>query len=272
MPPENEKPTPPMTLPSLGTLDLDKVMNFSLHTYWGVHDPVRFRALMEEAQRLVTMGFYLGDNLFTWSRNISAIEDETFRNVLERNAQNDSDIAIAWRRYILACAAFHCVHLAGDFVECGVLYGTGIKTTMDYLGGPTFPKTFWGYDTYDYNPVSSHAQAFEGQVAGLYDKVCERFKDYHQVCLIKGLLPGSFAQGCPEQVAYLHIDLNNAESEISVLNHLFDRVVAGGVIILDDYEWSGLYRAQKKAEDPWFEARGYRVFPLPTGQGLVLKR
>jgi predicted O-methyltransferase YrrM len=76
----------------------------------------------------------------------------------------------------------------------------------------------------------------------------------------------------PEKICYLHIDLNSAKYEIAVLDALFDRVVPGGVIILDDYEWSGMYREQKIAEDAWFEQRRYRVFPLPTGQGLVLKR
>jgi hypothetical protein len=42
--------------------------------------------------------------------------------------------------------------------------------------------------------------------------------------------------------------------------------------VLDDYEWSGPYRNQKLAEDPWFDARRHKVFPLPTGQGLVIKR
>ena len=49
-------------------------------------------------------------------------------------------------------------------------------------------------------------------------------------------------------------------------------MVPGGILILDDYEWSGYYRQQKLAEDQWFEARRYRVMPLPTGQGLVIKR
>jgi len=56
------------------------------------------------------------------------------------------------------------------------------------------------------------------------------------------------------------------------LDALFDRVVPGAMVILDDYEWAGVYRGQKLAEDPWFEAREYRVFPLPTGQGFVIKR
>ncbi|MDH5536191.1 MAG: TylF/MycF family methyltransferase [Betaproteobacteria bacterium] len=123
---------------------------------------------------------------------------------------------------------------------------------------------------FDYNPVQGHA--FEGQEAGLFEKVRQRFANYPQVNLVKGLLPDSFANGIPESIAYMHIDLNNAEGVLAVLDRLFDRVVSGGIVIMDDYEWSGIYRAQKKAEDPWFAERNYRVFPLPTGQRLIIKR
>jgi hypothetical protein len=160
--------------------------------------------------------------------------------------------------------------LEGDFVECGVYQGSGIKTVMDYLGGTRFPKTFWGYDTFDYNPVPGHH--FAGQEEGFFEKIQERFSFYSQVRLIRGFLPDSFADGMPDKIAYLHIDLNNVEGEIAVLEALFDRVVSGGMVILDDYEWAGVYRPQKKGEDQWFAARNYRVFPLPTGQGFVIKR
>ncbi|WYX15476.1 hypothetical protein WJ974_02785 [Achromobacter xylosoxidans] len=68
----------------------------------------------------------------------------------------------------------------------------------------------------------------------------------------------------------MHLDLNNAEAEIGALDMLFDRMVPGAVLILDDYGWL-YYRAQKDAEDPWFARRGYRVLELPTGQGMVIK-
>ncbi len=258
-----------VSLPQLGDLPLDSVINFSSHKYWGISDPARFFALMEEAKTLLSPGYYLGDNLLTWGRNNSLFHDELFRKAWQDNIQNDADQAIAWRRYILACAAFHCVQLEGDFVECGVYSGSGIKTVMDYLGGTDFPKTFWGYDTYDYHPVEGHH--FAGQCEGFFDVVCQRFAAYSQVRLIKGFIPDSFSQGMPDQVAYLHIDMNNAESEIATLEALFDRVVSGGIIVLDDYEWMA-YRRQKMMEDPWFSARNYRVFPLPTGQGLIIKR
>ena len=178
--------------------------------------------------------------------------------------------AIAWRRYILACAAYHCAQVEGDFVECGVYRGTGIKTIVDYFGKDNFDKTFWGYDTFDYNPVEGHA--FVGQEEGLYKEIQARFDGYDNVRLVKGLLPQSLENNSPDKIALLHIDLNSAEFEIKVLDALFDRVTPGGMVVLDDYEWSGQYRLQKMAEDAWFDARKYRVFPLPTGQGLVIKR
>ncbi len=256
-------------LPILGGLSLEQIINFSSHTYWGVSNPERFKQLMEEAKSLVGPGYYLGDNLFSWGRNNSALEDLPFRNSWQSNAQNDADVAIVWRRYILACAAYHCIHLDGDFVECGVYQGSGIKTVIDYLGGTLFPKTFWGYDTFDYNPVKG--REFAGQKEGAFEKVKQRFAGYSQVNLIRGLLPDSFIYGEPESIAYLHIDLNNPEGEIAALERLFNKVVTGGIIVMDDYEWAA-YRSQKRVEDPWFETRGYRIFPLPTGQGIIIKR
>lgn len=257
-------------LPTLDRITLDQVVSFKSHTHWGVTDPERFKALMQEAIELVATAHFLGDNLFTWQRNNSMLEDKPFRKAWEENRQSHADAAIIWRRYILACAAYHCVHVPGDFVECGVYVGTGIKTIMDYLGGVNFPKIFWGYDTFDYNPVDGHA--FSEQQEGLYGTVCERFKEYSQVKLVKGLLPQAFENNLPDQVAFLHIDLNNVEGEIAVLETLFERVSPGGIIIMDDYEWSGPYRPQKQEEDQWFDQRRYRIFPLPTGQGVILKR
>ena len=263
---ESEPAAPPKAVEPLS----GQLLNFSSHTYWGTSDPKRFAAVMEEAASLAEPGFFLGDNLFTWSRNNSMLEDPAFRKAWQSNIQNDADEAIVWRRYILACAALHCLHLPGDFVECGVYSGTGIKTVTDYLGGTAFPKTFWGYDTYDFHPVPGHE--FPGQQEGFFEIVRQRFAAYPQVRLIKGMLPDSFAGGIPQAVAYLHIDLNNAAGELAALECLFDRVVPGGIIILDDYEWSGVFRQQKLEEDPWFAARNYRVIPLPTGQGLLVKR
>ena len=262
-----------MQLPAhvpLTTEQQNRVLNFMTRTVWGLTDPARFYEIMDEALKLVVPGSYLGDNLFTWGRNNSLFDDEAFRKAWESNVQNDADRAIAWRRYILACSAYHCAQLPGDFVECGVYRGTGIKTIVDYFGKEGFTKTFWGYDTFDYNPVESHA--FVGQQTGMFEEIQKRFEGYDQVRLVRGLLPDSLIGNSPEKISFMHIDLNSAKFEIAVLEALYERVVPGGMIVLDDYEWGGIYREQKIAEDAWFAQYNYRVFPLPTGQGMVLKR
>lgn len=235
-----------------------------------VRDLPRVRELVGELMTLVGGGYHQADNFITWGRNMSALSDMSFRKAWLDNCIIPTDLSIMWRRYILCTAAVHCVHYPGDFVECGTLWGSGIKTIVDYFGKDDFKKTFWGYDTFDYNPVAGHSWA--DQQAGFYSRVVDRFRGYNQVQLIPGFLPGSLVDNSPERIAFLHIDLNSAEFEIQVLDALFDRLVPGGILVLDDYEWAGVYRDQKLREDEWFVARGYRVMPLPTGQGLVFKR
>jgi O-methyltransferase len=262
---EPSKPTAssaPPYLPKYSTPDKSLVSSFFFPMFWGTAD--------DKSEKLAD-GVYFGDNLLTWARNLSMLDDGPFVAAWKDNVENNADKAIVWRRYVLACAAYHCVQLEGDFVECGAYTGVGVKTVVDYLGGPAFPKTFWCYDLFEHDDTMlNHAMPGHGE--GLYERVRKKFARYPQVRILKGRIPEVFADGCPERIAYLHIDLNQAPAEVASLEHLFDRVVPGGIVILDDYEWSGGYRAQKLAEDAWFDKRQYRVMPLPTGQGLVIKR
>lgn len=257
-------------LPPLTQGDPHEVVSFTSLVSWGVSDPALFNKLIGEAIKLTSSGVFLGDNLLTWGRNNSLLDDQAFRQSWESNARNYDDNSIAWRRYILACAAYHCVQLPGDFVECGVYLGTGMKTVIDYFGRDVFCKRFWGYDAFDYNQIGS----IPGMDANhdLYREVSARFEHYPMVRLIRDKLPEGLEKDAPTQIAYLHLDLYDIKQEGAVLDRLFDKVVAGGIIILDHYEWAGEYRQQKLSQDAWFSSRNYRIFPLPTGQGLVLKR
>jgi predicted O-linked N-acetylglucosamine transferase (SPINDLY family) len=247
----------------------EEILNFFNPVFWGVRDPETFADLMRIAAKQTT-AYHFADNMFVFQRNNSMLHDKPFMKSWENNVVSTNDKAIIWRRYIKAMAGFHCSHLEGDFVECGAYEGVGAKTVLDYLGGPSFPKTFWLYDMFEHNKKMVN-HAMEAHSPKLYDEVVKRFEGYHNVRIFKGFIPDVFEDGCPDKIAYLHIDLNQAPAEIATLETLFERVVPGGMIILDDYEMF-YYRAQKKAEDDWFGKRGYKVFPLPTSQGFVIKR
>lgn len=250
-------------------VDDKPVMNYFCDVFWGTKDPKKFTNLMRQAAELTT-AYHFGDNMFLFQRNNSMFNDQLFLKAWQENIMTDPDKTIIWRRYILAMAGFHCQQLEGDFVECGAYMGTGAKTVIDYLGGQNFKKTFWLYDMFEHNEkMVNHPMQHHGPQ--LFTQVINRFNGYKNVKILKGFLPDVLKQGCPEKIAYLHLDLNQAPAEIATLEALFDLVVPGGMIILDDYEMV-FYRPQKLAEDVWFGNRGYKVFPLPTSQGFVIKR
>ena len=98
----------------------------------------------------------------------------------------------------------------------------------------------------------------------------ERFSGFDNVTVTQGRVPEILAEVAPQKIAFMHLDMNNADAEVGALEVLFDRMVPGAVLILDDYGWLA-YRAQKLAEDPWFAKYGYRVLEMPTGQGMLIK-
>lgn len=176
---------------------------------------------------------------------------------------------IIWRLYTLCWAANSCLRREGDFVECGVFSGASSGVMCQYLGFESLQRKLYLYDTFGPHDSikSEHYPGYDDQ---LYKFVCQRFAPYSNVRIIQGFIPDSFQQEIPEKIAFLHVDLNNAPAEIATLNALFDRVSPGGMVLLDDYGFSG-FLAQKQAEDEFFAQRGYEVLELPTGQGLVIK-
>ena len=55
--------------------------------------------------------------------------------------------------------------------------------------------------------------------------------------------------------------MNNAEAERGALDVLFERVSEGGMIVFDDYGWTG-YREQKDAADAFM--RQYSLYGTGT--------
>jgi O-methyltransferase len=144
-------------------------------------------------------------------------------------------------------------------------------------------RTFYLYDTFEgFSPRYSSPDDFPlnpgffefaqnvYRSGNYFEYVTRRFAGLPNVRIIRGVLPDTLDECCPGQIAYLHIDLNSPVVEVEILNRLFDRVVAGGVIVFDDYGWCEFFK-QKQAEDEFMARRGYSILELPTGQGLVVK-
>lgn len=227
----------------------------------------RIRGLLRALPSL--KGSFTGDNLITFDKNLSFLSDAKFMAAVERNAATKIEKGIIWRTAVLAWAAKNALRLSGDLVECACYKGVSARIVCDYTDFGQQDRTYFLYDLFEHDPSMPHHRLDE-HGDGLYAQVKARFADLPNVRITRGRVPDSFSEAAPDKIGLLHIDLNNAEAETAVLDALFDRIVPGGVILLDDYGWL-YYRRQKLAHDDWFGRRGYSVLELPTGQGLVIK-
>lgn len=247
-------------------------LQYLTNMFFGLKDRAKFIGGLNAAIQGLnsTAGMFAGDNLFTYSRNLSFLTDEEFMRAYNAHVTTDVEKGIIWRIAVVAWAARNGMRLQGDFVECACYKGVTARIVCDYVGFGAQPdRKYFLYDLFEHDPsMPHHTMPEHGKT--LFDQVKQRFVDLPNVVVTQGRVPDSFAQAAPEKIAFMHLDLNNADAEIGALEVLFDRMVPGAIMVLDDYGWLG-YRAQKLAEDPWLEKRGYRVLELPTGQGLLIK-
>ena len=139
---------------------------------------------------------------------------------------------IAWRLNILLWAARCGLVQGGDLVECGVFRGDMAWVLATMLGSAIAGRTFYLYDSFEgFSPELSLPEDFPDdpnfrdfanniyRESGLYDRVVARFSSMPYVRVIRGFLPQSLDATAPAQIGFIHIDLNSARAELSVLEN-----------------------------------------------------
>lgn len=108
-----------------------------------------------------------------------------------------------------------------------------------------------------------------GEYASSFESVVKNFSEWHNVHLIKGIVPESLSECKAKVISYLHLDMNCSPPETMAFNYFWDKLVPGALILLDDYAYNG-YREQKLGMDKCTAEKGLKILSLPTGQGLIL--
>ncbi len=181
---------------------------------------------------------------------------------------------IHWRAHVICWAAAAASNLEGDFVECGTDRGGTAMLVLVYLQEKILNRQFLLFDTFRGldKSVSSTKEIERSREAypDCYEEVVLRFKSYQNIKIVRGVIPMSLEGQIPNKIAYLHIDLNSANVERTAIEALWPSIVDGGIVVLDDYNWTA--RAdQKKSMDEFARMQGIHILSLPTGQGLMIK-
>jgi hypothetical protein len=168
--------------------------------------------------------------------------------------------------------------LPGEVVECGVFKGASLirfAAFRELLGSP-YSKKIVGFDTFgtfpdtDYGPDMAARERFVDAagaesigVAQLVG-VLERQGTNRHLELVEGDVCESvpaYVDEHPElRISLLNLDTDVYEPARVILEHLYPRIVPGGVLILDDY---GTFPGETDAVDEYFRGAPVTIEKFP---------
>ncbi len=224
--------------------------------------------------RLLFAPTYREDGLAT-VHNCDFLKNKQFLKAYHAASRLHPNMDIRWRVHVTQWAGWHAARLLGDFVECGVNRAFLSSSVIDFIEfDKVVDRKFYLFDTYCglvESQISPHDRAaYRNHYEDTYQFVLSHFKHNHNINIIRGIVPDSLETVNIEQVAYLSIDMNCAAPELAALEFFWPKMVSSGIIILDDYGFSG-HEEQKRIADNFAEKQGVKVLSLPTGQGLLIK-
>lgn len=173
------------------------------------------------------------------------------------------DYEIPYRIHQALWCAKNALKVPGAFVELGTGRGFVMSAVMT-LG---INRSVHLFDTFlpslPRGRQSPH-YAFD------FDRVVHNFKEWPNVTLHRGDVRTTLPEVRLGQVAFLHVDMNNAESEIFGIRAMWPHMPTGAIMLLDDYAYAG-FEAQFEAANALANELGFTVLSTPSGQGIVLK-
>ena len=113
-------------------------------------------------------------------------------------------------------------------------------------------------------------EALTGAYADTYENVKATFAAYPNVTIVRGRVPDTLTQVPSERIAYLCIDMNAAIPERAAIEYFWDKIVPGGMVVLDDFGYRN-HDAQRLTMEEFARLRDVGIFSLPTGQALIVK-
>lgn len=182
-----------------------------------------------------------------------------------------------WRMWILTTLARECASLSGSVAEFGV-YRAGCAYMMLATSAIPPPKHLFLFDTFTGIPAdalteSEIAAGLSHALTNTSTKyVAKRLSKWQsQITLVEGDVFQTLEHTETGPLSFVHMDLNAAAPTLHALQYAYPRLVAGAVMIFDDYGWKGL-EAQRSVVDEYFSTRPEAIVALPTGQGMLIKR
>lgn len=180
------------------------------------------------------------------------------------------------------------IDLPGAIVECGVFKGASLLRFSMFreLMSSAYSKKIIGFDIFDKFPETKFEDDVEfrkkfiegaGENSISIDQLYEVL-DHKGINKQIELVEGDITKTVPEyildhpelKISMLNLDTDIYEPCTVILEHLYPRLVRGGVLIIDDY---GTFPGETKAIDDYFKGKDItiRKFPFAMTPSYLIK-
>jgi len=179
--------------------------------------------------------------------------------------------------YVIHQLCRHCLHLGGDFAECGVYRGGSAFLTASTLAksGVRKETPLHLFDTFQGMPSTANADPSgikEGHFGDTsLSAVQEYLRPFPFVRFHPGYIPATLEPVRDSRFAFVHIDVDLYQSTRDCLDFFYDRMVSGGAMVFDDYGWRAFKDSEKRAVDEFFAGKREVPISLRSGQCIVIK-
>ncbi len=179
------------------------------------------------------------------------------------------------RLWVLYSLARQALALEGEFVECGVYKGGTALLFAKIIGEQSqhHKKTLRLFDTFQGMPDVNAEKDFhrKGDFSDTsLETVRARLNFFPGATFHPGILPSTFGAIANSKICLAHIDVDIYEAILSCCDHLYPKLVPGGIMVFDDYGFETCPGA-REAVDKWFSDKPEVPLVLPTGQAVVIK-
>lgn len=215
----------------------------------------------------------------TWWLDRSWVEP--YRRFLTGDAVfGRDDTRILDRRFFEIQTALSVADFPGSTAECGVRRGTGSALICQALR-ETYQNSdrHFAFDSFEGLPEPDESDRMKngqqkwkkGKLRTELEVARDLLAEFAFCQVVKGWIPDSLAVAAEHRFRYVHIDVDLHRPTWDSLVFFYPRMVAGGVLLLDDHGFANCPGARKAAEE-FFADKPERIVEVPTGQALVVKR
>jgi len=186
-------------------------------------------------------------------------------------------------RVFALCEAVKYIHeknIEGDVVECGVWKGGSMMAVAEILlSSGDSSRNLYLFDTFEgMTPPTEKDVDISGVPAETLLEQSDKIKEESVWCcaslemvqsavnsigypsekihFVKGMVEQTIPFSAPDKIALLRLDTDWYESTKHEMEHLFPRLVKGGVLIIDDY---GHWQGARKGVDEYLEKNNIKI-------------